>query len=173
MDGGRPEALVAQVALERDVPLKEGDRVAELAPGGVRHAQEGRGDHLDRAIVEGARDTQGLLPESDGVVVVASDQALARHEGGDPREPALVTERSGESLRLAEEIPHARRIAEREEQIAEVDADIDGQLGRLPPLGEAAEGPERLLQVDTGLAIGGPRHGSESRLAEIRDRLVP
>ena len=31
-----PEALVAQVALEREVPLEEGGRVAELAAGGVR-----------------------------------------------------------------------------------------------------------------------------------------
>jgi hypothetical protein len=44
------------------------------------------------------RDIQGLLPESDGLVVVASQQALDHHEGGDPREPALVAERPGEPL---------------------------------------------------------------------------
>jgi hypothetical protein len=33
LDGGRPEALEAEVALERDVSLEEGGRVAELAPG--------------------------------------------------------------------------------------------------------------------------------------------
>ena len=51
--------------------------------------------------------------------------------------------------------------------------EIDGQLGRLPGLGEVAEGPERLLQVGDGLAVGGPRHGPEPRLAEIGDRLLP
>jgi hypothetical protein len=51
--------------------------------------------------------------------------------------------------------------------------DVDGQLGRLPGLGETAEGPERLLQVSDGLAVGCPRHGPEPRLAEIGDRLVP
>src|SRR3989442_13943252 len=77
LDGDRPEALVARVALERDVPLEERSRVAKLAPGGVRQAQMGRWGHLDRAIAEGAPDTQGLLPESDGLVVVASIPALA------------------------------------------------------------------------------------------------
>jgi hypothetical protein len=91
-----PEALVAQVALERDVPLEQGGRVAELAPGGVASAQKGRCDHLGRAIAESSRDTQGLLPESDRAVVVASGQALGHHEGGDPREPVLVAERPGE-----------------------------------------------------------------------------
>jgi hypothetical protein len=63
LDGGRPEALVAQVALERDVPLEEGSRVAELAPGGVRHAQIRRCDHLDRAIAEGSRNRQASCPK--------------------------------------------------------------------------------------------------------------
>ena len=56
-----------------------------------------------------------------------------------------------------EVLPHARPIAERKERVPEVDADVDGQLGRLPGLGETAEGPERLLQVDDGLAVGCPR----------------
>ena len=59
---GVPKALGAQVALERDVSLEEGGRVAELAPGGVREAQKGCGDHLDRAIAEGARDAQASWP---------------------------------------------------------------------------------------------------------------
>src|SRR6185295_5267419 len=138
LDDGRPEALVAQVALERDVPLEEGGRLAELAPGGVRPAEKGRGDHLDRAITEGSRDTQGLLAESDGLVVIASGQALVHHEGGDPPEPVLVAERPGEPLRLVEVVYHARPIAERDERVPEVDVDVDGQLGRLPGLGETA-----------------------------------
>jgi hypothetical protein len=59
---GRPEALIAQVALERNIPLGEGGRVAELAAGSMRPAQIGRCDDLDRAIAEGARETQGLPP---------------------------------------------------------------------------------------------------------------
>ena len=48
LDGRRPEALEALVALKRDdVALEQGGRFAELAPGGVGHAQEGRRDHLD------------------------------------------------------------------------------------------------------------------------------
>ena len=65
------------------------------------------------------------------------------------------------------------RLAEREERVPEVEAEVDGQLGRLPGLGEMAEGPERLLQVGDGLAVGRPRHGPEPRLAEIGDRLLP
>ena len=174
LDGGRPKALGAQVALERDdVSLEEGGRLAELAPVDVRPTQKGRGDHLDRAIAEGARHTQGLLAESEGPLVVARAHALEHHEGGDPREPVRVAERPGEPLRLVEVLPHARIFAERAERVPEVDVEVDGQLGRLPGLGEVAEGSERLLQVSEGLAIGGPRHGPEPRLAEIGDRLVP
>src|SRR5262245_24253705 len=72
LDAGGAEALVAQVALESDVPLEQGGRVAELAAGGVRHAQEVRCDYLDRAIAEGWRDAQGFPAESDGHVVLAS-----------------------------------------------------------------------------------------------------
>ena len=64
-------------------------------------------------------------PESDGLVVVASGQALDHYEGGDPREPVLVAERPGEHLRLVEVVPHARLIAERVERVPEVDADVD------------------------------------------------
>jgi hypothetical protein len=63
-------------------------------------------------------------------------------------------------------------LAEREKRAPEVEADVDGQLGRLPDLGETAEGPERLLQVGNGLAIGRPRHGPKPRLAEIANRLL-
>ena len=117
--------------------------------------------------------TQGLLPESDGRVVVASGPALGHHEGGDPPEPVRVAERPGEPLRLVEVLPHAHPLAEREERVPKVDVEVDGQLGRLPGLGETAEGPERLLQVGHGFAVGGPRHGPEPGLAEIGDRLLP
>ena len=112
-DDGYPEALEAQVALERDVPLQQGGRGAELAPGDARHAQIQRCDHLDRAIAEGARDGEGLLAEPDGLVVVASGQALVHHEGGDAPDPVLVAERPGEHLRLVQVLPYARPIAER------------------------------------------------------------
>jgi hypothetical protein len=112
----------------------------------VRHAQKGRGDHLDRAIAERPREAQGLLPESDGPVVVASGPALAHHEGGDPAESVRVAaERPGVPLRRAEVLPHARQLAERGKRVPEVDVEVDGQLGRLPGLGEVAERPERLL----------------------------
>ncbi len=39
LDGGPPKALGAQIALECDVPLEQGRRVAELASGDVRQAQ--------------------------------------------------------------------------------------------------------------------------------------
>jgi hypothetical protein len=49
LDGGGPDALVPQAALERDVPTEKGGRVAELAPCGVYPAQLDSCDHLDRA----------------------------------------------------------------------------------------------------------------------------
>ena len=123
----------------------------------MRLAQKGCRDDLDRAIAEGLPDAQGLLAESDGLVVLASDQPLVHHEGGNPRAPVLVAERPGQHPRLVEMLRHARPIAEREERVPEVYADVDGQLGRLSGLGETAEGPQSLLQVGHGLAVSCPR----------------
>ena len=81
--------------------------------------------------------------------------------------------RPGEPLRLEEVVRPARQIAERLQSVPEVDVDVDGQLRRLPGLGETTEGSERLLQVGDGLAVGPPRHGPEPRLTEIGDRLLP
>ena len=100
----------------------------------MRDAQVGRCDHFDQAIAESSRDAQGLLPESDGLVVVTSDHAQVHHEGGDPPEPVRVAEPPGQHLRLVEVVRHARPIAEREERVPEVDVNVDGQLGRLPDL---------------------------------------
>src|SRR5262249_13198205 len=157
---GRPEALVATVARERHVSLKQVDRLPEFAPGGVRYAQVGGGDPLDQAIAERASETQGLLTESGGLGVVARDQILDHHEAGDAPEPALVAEPPGERLRLAKVLPYVRTLAERKERVLGVEAGVNGQFARLPAFGETAERPERLLQVGHGLVVRGPRHRS-------------
>src|SRR5262249_8594396 len=64
LDGGRPKARIAQLALERDVPLEQDGRIPELAPDGMRSTQVGRRDNLDRAIAQGSGDAQGFLTES-------------------------------------------------------------------------------------------------------------
>src|SRR5215470_5849045 len=113
LDAGRPETLVAQVALERDDPLEEGGRVAELAARGMRWTQVDRCDDLDRAIADGSRDAQSFLPESDCFVVATVGHALIHHEVDDPPEPVIVTQRPGEPLGLAQVFLHARPFAER------------------------------------------------------------
>ena len=80
LDAGGPESFEAVIALEREVPLEQACRVAELTPGEVCEAQKVRRDHLDRAIAEGARDGEGLRPESGSLVVVTSEHAMAHHE---------------------------------------------------------------------------------------------
>src|SRR5262249_55711220 len=172
-DRGRPEALGAQIALERDIPLEEGSRIAELASCEVRAAKTGCCDHLDRAVAEGARDCEGLLLVSKGPVVVAGAQTLDPHEGGDPPETVLVAKAPSEHLCLVEVIARARPIAEREERVAQVDADVDRLLGRLASLAQLAESDECLLEVGNGLPIGAMRHSPEPRLAQIDDCLFP
>src|SRR5262245_5240120 len=120
VDDCGPKALIAQVALEGGVPFEEGGRLAELALGEVRLAKSGRSEHLDRAITEGARDGEGLLPEPGGRVVVAREHALIGHGAGYPPEPLLVAERPGEPLRLAEMLAHSLPLAEPEERVSEV-----------------------------------------------------
>src|SRR5262245_3618470 len=66
-----------------------------------------------------ARRLHGLLAESDGLIFVASEQALDHHEHRDPLEPVLVAERPGERLRLVEVFPHARPFAERQKRVSE------------------------------------------------------
>src|SRR5215831_2051922 len=70
-------------------------------------------------------------------------------------------------------LAHSLPLAEQVERVPNVQMDVDDELGRLAALGEMAESPERLLQVENGLAVGAPRHGPEPRLAEIGDRLLP
>src|SRR5215468_2659789 len=64
LDGRRPKALGTQVATERCVPLEQDNRIAKRAPGNVREAKKGGCKNLDRAIADGARDGEGLLPET-------------------------------------------------------------------------------------------------------------
>ena len=170
---GCPKAFAAQVALECDVPFEEGDRLAEPAPNEVCEAEIGRCEHLDRAIAEGSCDGEGLLSETDCCVVVASDDALDRHEGGNPPQPVLIAKRPREHLRCMEVISHARSITERVERVSEIEVDIDGQLCCLPGIGQTAESHERLLQVSKSLTMGALPGGPQPRLAEIVDRLLP
>ncbi len=97
LDAGSPEALVAQIALEGNVSLEEGGRMAKLAPGRVCPAQKGRGRHLDRTIAKGPRDAQGLMPEADGARVVRigtinATSAKRPARSGLPPKPALAAE---------------------------------------------------------------------------------
>ncbi len=172
LDGGCPEALVAQVALERGVPFEQGDRLPKLAEGRVRHAQEGRGHH-GRPIAEGSREGEGLLPKSDPLGVVAAVQALDHHERRDPRESVLVAERPRQHLRLAEVLPHARSLIEGKERVPEFEVNVDGQLGHLAALGEMTKGRERLLQAGGSLAVGGSPCSSQPRLSEIGNGFLP
>src|SRR5262245_49400785 len=61
-DHMRSETLSAQLAIESDVPLEQFGCFAELAPDEVCVAKNDCCDHLDGAIVEGARDGERLLP---------------------------------------------------------------------------------------------------------------
>jgi hypothetical protein len=62
-------------------------------------------------LVAAVCDGEGLLSESESCVVVASGHALGHHEGGDPPQPVLVAQLSGEYLRLVEVSSHPRPIA--------------------------------------------------------------
>src|SRR4030095_5107203 len=141
LDDGRAEALVLPVTDELEIPLEERDRGVELAAGNVGHAEKGRRHDLDRGVPESLADGQGLLPEPDRLVVVAAAQALDHHESGDSSEPLPITECPGEGLRLVEMLRHACPIAKRKKRVPELDAEIDGQLGRLPGLRKVADGP--------------------------------
>src|SRR5215470_16692693 len=58
------EALVAKVAFECDVSLEQGGCIAKLAPRFLHEAKKARRHYFDRAIAEGARDSEGFLPHS-------------------------------------------------------------------------------------------------------------
>src|SRR5262249_42033650 len=74
LDGGRSEAFIAKIPVERSVPFEKDGRLAELAAGRVRQAKKGRGEHLEGSIAEALRDAQGLRPESQRLGVVADVQ---------------------------------------------------------------------------------------------------
>src|SRR5262249_22423869 len=111
--------------------------------------------------------------ESEGLVVAASGQAAVRRKGGDPPEPVLVAERSGEHLRLFEVISDSRDIAERLKRVPNVRVYVDAFLDLLPGVGHTAQSDKCLLEVGNRVPIGSPRLGSERRFAKIGDRLLP
>src|SRR5262249_31156250 len=113
----RSETLSAPLAVESNVSLEQFGCFAVLALGVVCLAKRVRCDHFDGAIAEGACDGECLLPEFESCVVVTSNSPLRYHEGGDPPETVLITERSGEHLCLLEVISHAHPFAEREKRI--------------------------------------------------------
>ena len=75
-EGQPPNAVMAQIAVKRDVPREEAGRVAVIAPEDVCHAQAHRCVHLDRAIAEDAREGECLRAQSECLLVVARELAL-------------------------------------------------------------------------------------------------
>jgi hypothetical protein len=117
---------VAQIAVYRDDSLEQRGRISELTPSDMRDALSHRYNHLAPAIADGLRDGQGLLPESDGLVVVANGLAMVRQESEDPREPALIAELPCEHFRLVEVLCHTRSITERLERVPKSEVGVDG-----------------------------------------------
>src|SRR5262249_8778378 len=153
--------LVAEIAVERDVTLEQGGCLAEVATSGVRQAQKGRCEHLDRAVVERPREAQRLRSELERLDVVAGVQALDDREGDDPREPVRRSEFPGEHLCFVQVFAHAYPVAEGQQRVSKIQPDVDGQLGRRTSLGQTAKNAERLLEMTNGLPIGCSRYGAK------------
>ena len=149
--------------------------VAELAPGGVRPAQKGRGDYLDRAITEGAREAQGLVPESDRLVVVACEQALVHYEGrGAAAAPSRSShrthpgsvpwpgERPADSARGSPAgIPTSHGRSSCNPPPARGPSRVTPPMARAPPLGNIVDGAIRELDsTDAGASAGRDSHAS-------------
>src|SRR5258708_33771148 len=94
----------------------------------MRHTLSHRYNHLAPAFADGSRDGQGLLPESDRLVVVANGLALVRPGREHPREPGLVAELPCEPFRLVDVLSHTRPIAQRLERRPKGELRVAGLL---------------------------------------------
>ena len=82
--------------------------------------------------------------------------------------------RSASSAGLAQVGAHSGGLAEREERVPELEAEVDGLLERVPSLREVLEGPQRLLEEAPRLR--GRRSGPDRLgpgLAEVGRRPSP
>src|SRR5215216_6206561 len=64
-------------------------------------------------------------------------------------------------------------LAERQERIAEVEAEIDGLLARLLMLRKMPQRDQRLLEAPYRLPVGRARGGLVTGLTEVREGLSP
>src|SRR5262249_5152696 len=83
------------------------------------------------------------------------------------REAAAVAQCFGDRLRIAQVGEQAVELAEREERAAQVEADVDGLLGRLATGGHVSKRDQRLLEVAPCLPVGRARRRLLAGLPQV------
>jgi len=91
----------------------------------------------------------------------------------DTPDASVVATRFGQAQRCFELVTHALGFPKGVPQLSEIETDIDGLGNGLRAFTEVAEGAERLLQTDYGLAICRAFHRGCTGLAEGDDGLFP
>ena len=98
---------------------------------------------------------------------------MASQIGEDPPQPALIAQRLGEGLGLAQVFEDRPVISERKERIAQVEAQIDGLLDGVTTVREMLQRTQRLLEARHRLAVGRARHRLGPGLPAVAQGLVP
>jgi hypothetical protein len=174
LDGGVTKSLLRQAFRDqRERGLAVPDALAALAPRHVHPAKIPVGDNFDGDVrlrlADGQDAKAGLerrpemagLREPDDVVVQRAAEA------------ALVSDGLREGFGLVEEGPDPSWLAEREERVAEVEADVEGLGDPVGMLWQPPERLERLLEARGRLAMGRAHKDLGASLTQIAHRLVP
>jgi hypothetical protein len=173
-DGGLTESLLRQVLRDqRECGLAVPDSLAALAPRQVRPAKIQVGDNLECHVRKRLTDGQGAKAGLKRRRIVAGQPELEDLVSQCLAEAALVAGGLREGFSLLEEGPHLSSLAERDECVAEVEADVEGLGDRLGLLRQPPERVERLLEARGRLAVGRPLEDLGAGLTQVAHRLVP
>ena len=105
--------------------------------------------------------------------MIAHDEEMCAHVGGDLPQPRLIVEGLGEAFSLAQGVEDAPKFSEWCEGIAQVEVQIDGLLTRLMPLWQVLQRSQGLLKAEHRLAVGRACYRLGTGLPEIGHGFVP
>ena len=128
----------------------------------MRLLEINRGEDAESQVAEAPGDLQRTGAGHERLVQLAELRVDVRHERADTASPAVVVQALGESLGLAQALPHPPDFTEQAQHRPQLEADLEGLLQRTRLSGRCASA-----------ASARSKHATASRLAERSTALAP
>jgi hypothetical protein len=144
---------IASVANLRDFPEHVGGATI-LAEAGAGAAQVHARRDAEREVAQRLRMLAGLLTCLDGALVVGNEAQAVCRKRQRPGPAPIIPDPAGELLGFAQVFERAVRLGERGQGVSQIEAEIDGLLLVLSPLGQVGQRSHGLLVAGRRLGIG-------------------